>query len=214
MSVAPRSISPRQAVTALALTAALAAGAGAVAPSPAAAASSITACFSYGSTPIRNLSTNVDYLTRGGRWAWLGAPARTDARGCIRYRMTGAHRRYTLRVRASGVMPQWRGMLDGVSPWAGHGGNHAAYLGRRGLRFSPLPAAAPPAPRFGGVDTGAWLDGMSSGSAGSGCSSSTGMMVACYMDQHGLHGNVIFFDYDGDGVQDAYDSYPRDGRYS
>jgi hypothetical protein len=38
------------------------------------------------------------------------------------------------------------------------------------------------------------------------------MLVACYMDRHGMHGNAVVLDYDHDGVEDAQDRYPRDPR--
>jgi hypothetical protein len=116
-----------------------------------------------------------------------------------------------LRIRATGVAANWRGVFNGYSYYYAPGTQSSYNLGEGRLNFYYLPATAstPPDDPWG---TGNWLDQMSNGGSGSGCSSSPAMQVACYMDQHGLHGNVVVLDRDSDGdnVDDWQDRYPQD----
>jgi hypothetical protein len=201
----------RSAITLALLT--LTVAGGALAPAQASAASRISACFDYAGTRYEGLSTNVEYMTTGGGWAYLpGTRGYTESNGCVAYRVSGRHRSWYLRIKATASVPLWRGIFSGPTPHYGPAGRGKYYLGEGRLRFFTLPAAAPTAPSFGGVDTSQWLNDMTGGSNGPDCSSSTSMMVACYMDRHGLHGNVVvpIRDYDHDGWTDDRDNYPRD----
>jgi hypothetical protein len=57
-----------------------------------------------------------------------------------------------------------------------------------------------------------WLADMT---ARGSCNSSPAAQVACYMDNHGLVGNVVTRnrDSDGDGTIDGYDNYPNNLYY-
>jgi hypothetical protein len=180
-------------------------------PGNAAAAVGISGCFSANGTMITGLSTDVQYLTVSQTWRALpGSRGSTDARGCVSYTIQGDARRYALRIHAAGVVPAWSAMVDGATPNYGRPGAGRYALGTSGMRVSYLSTSMTAAPGFG-VDTSAWLNDMTDGGA---CSNnpSSAMLVACYMDRHGMHGNAVVLDYDHDGVEDAQDRYPRDAR--
>jgi hypothetical protein len=201
----------RLAVTAVALVAA-AGGLAGLGASSASAASRISGCFSYAGIRYQNLSTNVLYQTTDGGWRFLaGSVARTDSNGCIAYNISGRPRDWHLRIRATGAVPNWRGMFDGLTPYFGGGDGRSYQLGEGRLSFYYLPATAQTPPDSNDL-TSSWLDGMSSGGNGGGCSSSGAMLVACYMDAHGMHGNVVVNDRDtdGDGWFDWQDNRPQD----
>jgi hypothetical protein len=184
--------------------------ASAFAPASASAASQLSGCFAYRGTPISGLSTNLEYLTTSNTWRWLGAVGHTNAYGCVSYSIwSPMWRTYFIRIRATGVVPAWRAVVSGSTPYYAGGDRRSYRLGTGSLSLSLLPATVPDPPSYSGLTAG-WLDEMS-GSNGSGnCDSSTAMQVACYMDAHGLHGNVVVNDADGDGVLDDNDNYPQD----
>jgi hypothetical protein len=175
---------------------------------PAGAASAISGCFRYQTTAITGLPTSVQYRTTSGDWAVLrNSLGHTDASGCITYNITGSVRTYSaLRIYAAGVVPAWRAMVDGATPYYASAGGSTYRLGTSSLRMRYLPASVATAPTSG---TSSWLDEMTNGAA---CTNdpSPAMQVACYMDRNGMHGNVVVLDYDHDGIEDRYDNYPRD----
>ncbi len=186
----------------------------AAANAPAAsAASEIKACFSFNGVRYQNLSTSVEYWTKGGYWGFLrGSAGVTESDGCVTYTIGGAPQGWYLRIRATAVVPNWRGVFDGHTPYYANPGTRFTWLGEGRLQFYYLPAAVETPPdnwRF----TDDWLDAMSNGGSGSDpCSFNGAMAVACYMDAHGLHGNVVVpnRDSDGDGWYDWQDPYPQD----
>lgn len=200
----------RIAAKALGLVAVTGALAGLASP-PAMAASQITGCFSYAGTRYQNLSTNVEYVNTRNGWSFMsGSVGRTRSNGCVTYDVSGAARRWSLRIHASGAVPNWRGMFSGYSRYRSVSGRHRSHLGEGRMAFYYLPPAATTPPDSFGM-TSNWLDGMSSGESG-GCGSSAAIMVTCYMDARGMHGNVVVPDRDADGdhVYDWQDRYPQD----
>lgn len=197
--------------TVAAALAAISISTGALAPAPASAASSLSGCFNYNGTRYQNLSTDLEYRTSSGGWAYLtGTRYVTGSDGCVHYTVSGSYRSLMLRIVATGSVPAWRGVFRGYSPYYSFTGKGASNLGEGKLGFYFLPAT--PAASEWGVDTSAWLNEITGSTS---CNSSSAMQVACYMDQHGLHGNVIVQsrDYDGDGWFDSQDNYPENKYY-
>lgn len=209
-------MSVRKVAFAVLMTAGLASAAGVLLPAQASAASRIRGCFVYNGVRYAGLSTSVEYQTTANRWAYLkSSGGHTLSDGCVAYNITGSYRRWHLRIKATAVVPQWRGFFLGSTPYYAPGDGSSYNLGQGVLRLWILPPAAPTAPpaaSYGNVDTSQWLNDMSGGGGGGSCSSSTAMQVACYMDQHGMHGNVVVLprDFDGDGRLDDVDPYPQD----
>jgi len=184
------------------------------APTPASAASRISGCFAYGGSRYSGLSTSVEFQLKNGGWAFLAAGRNVTGRnGCASYNISGRARTYHLRIAARASVPQWRGFFVGATPLYAPWDERSWYLGEGRLSFYVLPPVVPTAPEWGGL-TGTWLDEMTGG-AGPSCSSSSAMLVACYMDQHGMHGNVVVIprDSDGDGWLDSQDKYPFNKYY-
>jgi hypothetical protein len=202
----------------LAITIAAFAAAGALAASPAMAARRISACFTYNGVRYTGLSTNIEYQTANGSWRFLqGSSGHLLSNGCVTYNVTGRYRRWHLRIRASALVSAWRAAFDGTTPYYGPSGAGVYNLGVGRLQLLVLPPAAPSATTPGGdfaVNTQEWLDQMTGGPTAANCSAnaSPAMQVACYMDAHGLVGNVVVIprDTDGDGVYDDLDRYPGD----
>jgi hypothetical protein len=183
-----------------------------LAPAQAHAASALSGCFGVNGTAITGLSTDLQYLTTGGSWRGLpSSHGTTDARGCVRYTVRGVTRSYSLRIHGAGVVPSWNAVVDGATPHYASAGRRTYDLGTSNMRWTRLPAAMTTSPGYG-VDTNSWLDQMTDGSA---CTNnpSPAMQVACYMDRHNMHGNVVVLDDDLDGVENAQDRYPQDPRY-
>ena len=179
---------------------------------PALAATRISGCFSYRGVRYQNLSTSVLYRNTLGGWSYLrGSGWRTNSSGCVTYNIGGRSQNWSLLIKATGAVPNWRGMFSGTSHYyaPGYGGSY--YLGEGRLAFYYLPSTAPTPPNDN-WSPGNWLAGMSNGGGGGGCSSSDAMAVACYMNSHNLNGNVIvpYRDSDGDGYFDYEDYYPTD----
>ena len=184
---------------------------GAFAPAQASAAKSVESCFSYGGVRYQNLSTTLLY-SQGGYWHyWRGTNWVTDSRGCVRYNISYAYREVRATIKAVGSVPEWRGMFVGYSPAASPRGRGSWNLGEGQLSFYYLPATVQTSSEWG-VNTNEWLNEVS-GSVN--CSSSPAMQVACWMDQHGMHGNVVVIpkDSDEDGWTDAEDRYPENKYY-
>jgi hypothetical protein len=186
--------------------------------SSASAASRVGACFGYQGVRYTGLSTSIQYHTTSGSWAYLaGSNARTLSDGCVTYNITGRYRNWHLRIKATAVVPEWRGFFVGVTPYYGPSGYGRYYLGQGTLQLWVLPATVPTAPSGGNGLTSTWLDQMTPGSGNSPCGSyaNPAMQVACYMDAHGMRGNVVVLprDFDNDGVNDGSDRYPNDSRY-
>lgn len=194
----------------------VAAGAiGGLAASPAHAASRLSACFSYGGQRYQNLSTNVLFKNTAGGWTFLANSAgHTRSDGCVIYNISGRVQNWSLQVRATGAVPNWRGVFNGFTPTFAPAGQGSYYLGEGRLAFYYLPASAPTPPDNRNM-TSNWLDSMSSGSNGSGCSNNAALVVTCWMDANGMHGNVIVQDRDSDhdGYIDAQDRYPQNKYY-
>lgn len=200
-------ITPRQSIR-RGLAAAVAALAFAAMPaSPAHAAAAVSGCFAYAGTAISGLSTNLEYQTTSGAWRWLGGVGATNRAGCVAYTIRGTWQRYRVRIKATGVVTSWNAVLDGATPYYAGGDARSYRLGSGRLRSTSIPRTAPAASAWG-VDTAGWLNEMDN--ACTRPNLSPAMLVACYMDQHGLHGNVVVLDRDGDGVEDQYDAYPND----
>lgn len=183
---------------------------------PAQAAGAIYSCFSYGGQRYQNLSTFLEYLGTDGRWyAAEGTASYTRANGCITYHFTPSWQQYMFRVHAVALVPQWRGVFNGISPHYGPSGSQQYDVGEARLAFYTLPSnyQDPPVSR---TLTDDWLDDMTSSTYTSTCSSSSAASVACYMDSHNLVGNVVvpYRDFDGDGVIDIKDNFPNDSRYN
>ena len=199
-------------VPAVALCATTVLAIAAMAPGRAQAATAISGCFGVNGTMVTGLSTDVQYLTTVRTWHSLaGSVGQTDASGCVHYRISGAARRYSLRIHAAGVVPAWAAMVDGATPHYAPGRRRSYALGTSNMRVSYLPPSVATTPQAD-VDTSDWLNQMTDGSA---CANdpSPAMQVACYMDRHNMHGNVVVLDDDHDGVENAQDRYPQDSRY-
>jgi len=174
----------------------------------ASAANRVTGCFTYDNAPVTGLSTNLEYLTVSNTWRYLGAPAATDGNGCVTYTILArTWKTYSVRIRASAFVPEWRAMFSGATPYYAPGGSATYRLGAGTVGLYVLPASAPPEASFDGLTNG-WLDQMTSGGGGGGCGSSSAMLVACYMDSHRLHGNVVVLDRDHDYHEDDVDRAP------
>jgi hypothetical protein len=190
--------------------AAMVAAVGFVLVPAASAASRVTGCFTYDAAPVTGLSTNLEYLTVSNTWRYLGAPAATDRNGCVTYSIwSRAWKTYSVRIRATAFVPEWRALFSGATPYYAPGGAASYRLGAGAVSLYVLPASAPPEPSFDGVTNG-WLDQMTSGGGGGGCSSAPAMLVACYMDAHRLDGNVVVLDRDHDYHEDDVDRAPDD----
>jgi hypothetical protein len=190
-------------------------GVGVLSPASALGARRISGCFAYNGVRYSGLSTNVEYQTISGGWRYLSQSAgHTLSDGCVAYNITGRYRNWHLRIKATAVVPQWRAVFIGSTPFYGRYGSGSYNLGQGRLSLLIIPAAAPSAPTTapGAINTNEWLNDMTGSPAANNCSSSASpaMQVACYMDQHGLHGNVVTQprDQDNDGVYDDQDHYP------
>jgi len=221
MQISRLSRSLRKLTCAIAMSAAFTATAGALAATPASAAGRLTGCFSYAGVRYSGLSTAIEYQTRSGGWRLLAVGQKpTNSRGCDTWNVQGAARGWILRIRAVGLVPRWHGLFQGFTFHDAPAGNDAYILGGGALRFFPLPTEAPSTPpqlsSGGNPDnwgdlTNTWLNEMTEN--GRNCSATPAMMVACYMDDHGMHGDVIVPsppDSDGDGIYDEFDRYPHD----
>lgn len=207
----PRSSTPiasAKRLFAVVLTAAaLALTAGGLSPSSARAAASIEGCFSYAGVRYENLSTVLLY-SQGGYWHyWANTRYHTNSYGCVRYNLAYKYRNVRATIKAAAVIPEWRGVFIGQSPYGSPKGRGSWNLGEGQLRFYYLP---PEVDDWTGSTAG-WIDEMSSAN----CSSSAALAVACYMDSHGMHGNVVVVpkDTDGDGWTDGLDNYPENKYY-
>jgi hypothetical protein len=97
----------------------------------------------------------------------------------------------------------------GASRYYAPGGLRRVYLGARQLSLYTFPKPS----GYDGL-TGSWMDQMS-GSGGPDCSSSAAMQVACWEDQHGIHGDIVVVpkDTDDDGYYDDVDAQPSNPYY-
>jgi hypothetical protein len=155
--------------------------------SSAMAASQITGCFSYNGVRYNGLTTSVQYKTVSGGWGALsGSNGSTRGHGCATYNINGVPRSYYLRILAVAMAPNRTGFFSGHTPYYSRGGNGRYNLGTGNMSFYRLPTyvAPPPSTNL----TSSWIDQMAT-SCGS--NASPAMQVACYMDQHGMHGNVV-----------------------
>lgn len=201
----------RSAVSAVGAAVLTIAVAGALAAAPASAASGVSACFAYNGVRYQGLSTNLEYA-ESGYWHFFGGTLGTTlSEGCVSYSIPSRYRRVQLRIKADASVPEWRGMFVGYSPTYAPKGRRSWYLGESQMGFYYLPSTVPNASEWG-VDTNAWLNEIT-GSVN--CSSSTAMQVACYMDEHNMHGNIVVLpkDSDGDGWLDTQDDYPTNKYY-
>jgi hypothetical protein len=177
--------------------------------SSASAASRITGCFSYNGVRYNGLSTSILYKTTSGGWAYLnGSNGVTRGYGCATYNINGRYRSWYLRMKAVAVASQWRGFFSGATPYYSGSGNGIYRLGVARMRFYVLPAYVARPPVYSGL-TSSWLDQMNNPC---GANASPAMQVACFMDAHGMHGNVVVppRQSDGDGVPDYLDRWPTD----
>jgi hypothetical protein len=177
------------------------------------ASTRMATCFSYGGQRWQGVSTFLEFLGVDNRWHPLnGTESFSRSNGCIAYYPSAAYRRYSFRVHAVALVPNWRGVFNGVSPTYAPGGNGSYNLGETRLSFYFIPPSWPtePSSNTGGL-TSEWLDDMAHS-----CGTSAAASVACYMDRNGLVGNVVvpYRDSDQDGRNDAVDNYPTDPRYS
>jgi hypothetical protein len=194
-----------------AIAATFALSAGTLAPQSASAATGISGCFAYKGVAYRNVSTQLEYMTTTGDWAALDdSISVTNSRGCYHYSVWGSWTRLNIRVVAAAAVPGWRGFFWGYSPYYAQTGNASYSIGTGALSFLSL-AGLPAAPRSSSL-TSSWLDGMTSGGE---CDTSSAMLVACYMDQHGMVGNTVvqYRDFDGDGYRDNIDLWPNDSSH-
>jgi hypothetical protein len=169
-------------------------------------------CFSYQSgdqrISISNLAATAQYWT-GHRWRNVGVAAQTSPLGCVNYTIHGWLRRRYVRVWAGGMMPQWQGLVYGASDYAKPGRRGAVVFAE--LRFLSLADQPAPAQGVNGDwQTGDWLSQMTGGGS---CPSyaDAALLMACYMDRHGLVGNTVVLDLDHDGhyqPDDVDDSDP------
>jgi hypothetical protein len=169
----------------------------------ASAAAVVSGCFTYQGTGVQGLTTALEYQTRTG-WAFLGAESTTHMNGCVRYTIRGTWRNLNVRIRAAALLRDGQTIAWASSPTYGRAGYGSYGLGTRALTFYRIP----------GQDlwnvTGTWLAEMDHPN----CSSSSAMQVACYMDDHGMVGNLVSFpDTDRDGTWDLADNWPDDARY-
>jgi hypothetical protein len=175
----------------------------AIAPARGSAASAARGCFTYQGAGVRGLGTVLQYQTRSGGWAYLGAPSVTRADGCVRYALWGTWRNFNVRIVAAAPLSDGRTLAWAPSRYYAPWGTEAYFLGSRPLSFvvvNPNPWDV----------TGNWLSEMDHPD----CSASAAMSVACYMRQHGMVSNPISFpDWDRDGYWDLADRYPDDPRY-
>ena len=125
------------------------------------------------------------------------------------YTVSGNYRTWNFRIHAAGAVPAWRGFFNGVSRYYGPSGDGSYNLGETALSFYVIPASWSTPPR-NEVNFDSWLEDMTDSGRRSTCQSSGAASVACYMDAHGLVGNVVvqYRDSDGDGIFDASDPYP------
>ena len=168
----------------------------------ASAADSVTGCFTYQGAGVPGLTTALEYHTANG-WQFLGAVSATRANGCIKYTLSGWWRNASVRIRAASQLSDGQTVASAATKYASPGSGSYA-LGTAALGFYRVP----------GQDvwnvTGTWLSDM----AHPNCSSSSAMLVVCYMDAHGMVGNPIAFpDSDRDGVWDLADRWPENRNY-
>lgn len=181
----------------------------AVGATSASAASRITGCFSYNGVRYNGLSTSILYKTTSGGWAYLpSSNGVSRGNGCATYNISGRYQNWYLRLRATAVAPQWRGFFSGSTPFYAGTGAGSYNLGTARMGFYTLPSYVARPPLSSSLTSG-WLDQMNNPC---GANASPAMQVACYMDAHHMHGNVVVppRQSDGDGVPDYLDRYPLD----
>lgn len=137
-----------------------------VTPMGAAQASTrIATCFSYGGQRWQGVSTYLEYFAVDNRWHPLnGTQSFSRSNGCIAYYPSSAYRGYSFRVHAAALVPNWRGVFNGVSPTYAPGGNGSYNLGETNLNFHFIPASWPTEPsRSNAGLTSDWLEDMAQG---------------------------------------------------
>jgi hypothetical protein len=202
----------------VATSSALAATVVAFTVSPASAARYVKGCFSYNGYYYQGVAINLEYKTVSGAWRFLpNTASSTLAEGCQSYTITGTWRRFYIRMKATAWTADYGGFFLGVSRYAGPN-NHRWSLGVNALRLYTLPPQALPAPAppaSGTLDewtagVGNWVNEITGPRTPAMCAQSAAMQVACYMDSHGLQGNVVYTtgDVDEDGYYGLDDHYP------
>jgi hypothetical protein len=194
----------KKVATAVAAIAAISISTGALAPAPASAATGVAGCFNYNGVAYTNVVTQLESYTSSGWQALPETVSHTDSNGCYSYWVSGGWAQLNLRVVAAAWAPALRGFLWGYSPSYATPGTGSVNVGNGSLGY--IPAGSLPAPKK--KLTSSWLDEMVAARTCDGTGSSA-MQVACYMDEHGMVGNVIvqYVDSDGDGYLDTQDKY-------
>jgi hypothetical protein len=184
--------------------------------SGATAAGGVRACFTFRGAPVGNLTTTLEKRMTDGSFTYLGAPYRTDRYGCVTYSIHGWWQNRRVRVHAVGFVANTRYVLIANSYYYSGFGRGFYRLGTGFLRLYVLPAQTTPTPaqNSGSWDPGDWVGQMGGSPNNSAfCNQSPAMQVACYMDRHNMHGNVVSLDLDHDGhlagVNDVDDSDPN-----